>query len=61
MRGPGRPRKPKTTVLYVRLPDTIAKAVRDKAKQDSREVSVTIGLMLEKCLAGGPNLTEEKI
>jgi hypothetical protein len=51
MKGPGRPRKPKTTVLYVRLPDTLAKAVREKAKQDSREISVTIGLMLEKCLA----------
>jgi hypothetical protein len=49
-KGPGRPRKEKTEVVYVRLPETVAKAVREKAKREHRELSVTIGLILEEHL-----------
>lgn len=47
MRGPGRPKKEKTAVLYVRLPETIVKAVREKAKRERREISTTVEMILE--------------
>lgn len=47
MRGPGRPRKEKTTVLYVRLNDRVAKALQDKAKREKRPLSTTIEMIIE--------------
>jgi len=50
MRGPGRPAKEKTTVMYVRLPDKVEKAVREKAKRERRDLSGTVAMMLESQL-----------
>jgi len=43
----GRPRKEKTKVLYIRLSETIAKALQKKAQNERRGLSDTISIILE--------------
>ena len=47
MRGPGRPKKEKTEVLYMRLSEPVIKALREKALRERRPLSTTIEMILE--------------
>jgi hypothetical protein len=47
----GRPKKEGTKALYVRLPDSLAAAIRNKAEEDHRDISATIALMINAQLS----------
>jgi hypothetical protein len=43
----GRPKKEKTEILYVRVPASMGKKLRDEAYREGRELSGKIRLILE--------------
>jgi hypothetical protein len=43
----GRPKKEKTEILYVRLPERVSKRLRDEAYKEGRELSGKIRLIIE--------------
>ena len=43
----GRPKKEKTEILYVRLPERVAKRLRDDTYKEGRELSGKIRLIIE--------------
>lgn len=48
MRKPGRPKKVNTTIIYVRLPATLDRKLRENAKRERRELSTMVTMILEK-------------
>jgi hypothetical protein len=44
----GRPRKPQTKVVYARISKELERRLRGESKRERRELSATIGLILEK-------------
>jgi predicted site-specific integrase-resolvase len=44
----GRPRKPKTTVVYARISKDLERQLRDESEREHRQLSATIGFILEK-------------
>jgi predicted DNA-binding protein len=43
----GRPKKEKTEILYVRVPQSMSKRLRDEAYKEGRELSGKIRLIIE--------------
>lgn len=49
----GRPKKEKTKVLYIRIPERTAHTLKEKAKRDHRGISATIELIVKEYLQMG--------
>jgi hypothetical protein len=47
----GRPRKAKTTVVYARIPKELERQLRNESDREHRQLSATIGLILEQYFA----------
>ncbi len=50
----GRPKKPGTDILYIRLPRELARKLRDEAEREKRDLTATIELILEEHYAKQP-------